>query len=60
MPDADKFVGDTEVPEMATKYIVPGLQRGLQILRAFNRNRTEIARWLSSDSESAHRLSQGQ
>jgi len=42
MPDADKFVGDTEVPEMATKYIVPGLQRGLQILRAFNRNRTEI------------------
>ncbi len=32
----------TSDADQAQKYIVPGLQRGLQILRAFNRNRPEI------------------
>lgn len=39
MPDADKL---EHKGETAQKYIVPGLQRGLQILRAFNRDRTEL------------------
>ena len=39
MPDADKL---GESRDMAQKYIVPGLQRGLQILRAFSRDRTEL------------------
>jgi DNA-binding IclR family transcriptional regulator len=42
MPDADKPLDEGESHEMAEKYIVPGLQRGLQILRCFNRNRTQI------------------
>lgn len=31
-----------EVEQESRKYIVPGLQRGLQILRAFDRDRTQI------------------
>jgi len=42
MPDADKLVGEFKDQDRAQKYIVPGLQRGLQILSAFNRDRTEI------------------
>ncbi|MBT3992292.1 MAG: IclR family transcriptional regulator [Rhodospirillaceae bacterium] len=42
MPDANKLIDEVETNEIAQKYIVPGLQRGLQILRSFNRNRTEI------------------
>lgn len=34
--------GKEAVADTAPKYSVPGLQRGLQILRAFNRNRREI------------------
>ena len=32
-----------EMAQDAQKYVVPGLQRGLQILRAFDRDRTQIA-----------------
>lgn len=42
MPDADQLVGEFKGQDRAQKYIVPGLQRGLQILSAFNRDRTEI------------------
>ena len=42
MPDADQLVGEFKDQDRAQKYIVPGLQRGLQILSAFNRDRTEI------------------
>jgi DNA-binding IclR family transcriptional regulator len=42
MPGADKLAGEIEDREMAQKYIVPGLQRGLQILQVFSRDRTEI------------------
>ena len=31
-----------DVEQESRKYIVPGLQRGLQILRAFDRDRTQI------------------
>ena len=43
MPDGQQTSPDTglDSPE-APKYIVPGLQRGLQILRAFNRERRQI------------------
>ena len=38
-PNATKLI---EQKETAQKYIVPGLQRGLEILRVFSRDRTEI------------------
>ena len=42
MPDAGKIDDKNTNQKMAQKYIVPGLQRGLQILRAFNRDRTQL------------------
>ena len=42
MPDADQLVGEFKDQDRSQMYIVPGLQRGLQILSAFNRDRTEI------------------
>ncbi len=39
MSDSENLI---ENQDAAQKYIVPGLQRGLQILRAFSRDRTEI------------------
>lgn len=43
MPDADKLTDGLLFPASPQKYIVPGLERGLQILQKFNRERTEIS-----------------
>ena len=43
MPDADKLVEKHRLPDPPQRYIVPGLERGLKILRKFNRVRTEIS-----------------
>ena len=43
MPDGQQHSGrSVPDPQQISKYIVPGLQRGLQILRAFNRDRRRI------------------
>ena len=52
-----------EPSQDAERYIVPGLQRGLQILRAFDRQRTqlgapEIARELGIPRSTVFRLMQ--
>jgi DNA-binding IclR family transcriptional regulator len=43
MPDADKLAEKHRLPDPPQRYIVPGLERGLKILRKFNRVRTEIS-----------------
>ncbi len=63
MPDADKLAGDFKDQDIAQKYIVPGLQRGLQILQAFNRDRPnigapEIAKELGIPRSTVFRLMQ--
>ena len=43
MPDGQQHSGrSVPDPQQISKYIVPGLRRGLQILRAFNRDRRRI------------------
>ena len=43
MPDADKLIDGRRLSDSPQRYIVPGLERGLKILRKFNRDRTEIS-----------------
>ena len=43
MSDADNLVEKHRLPDPPQRYIVPGLERGLKILRKFNRVRTEIS-----------------
>ena len=42
MHDADNLAEKHQLPDLPQRYIVPGLERGLKILRKFNRVRTEI------------------
>ena len=43
MPAADKLIDGLRLSDSPQRYIVPGLERGLKILRKFNRDRTEIS-----------------
>ena len=42
MPNGDNLIEEHRLPDPPQRYIVPGLERGLKILRKFNRVRTEI------------------
>jgi len=41
-PNAENTLSEAKADVLTQKYVVPGLQRGLQILRIFNRDRTEV------------------